>query len=124
MLDTIGEDHVQYLLVYQKADRRLAWFTWFLDREFEHVEVWRDLGDGVYLALMPCHDYMRFELVQGEPEGRIQRVTARRKRGTPMIPLGLKTCVSVVKATLGLRNALIVTPKQLHRYVAERNGVV
>lgn len=123
MLDTIGHAPVRYTLVYQKADRRMPWL-WFLDPDFEHVEVWRDLGEGLWLALMPCHDYMKFEVIEGLPEGRVQSVLARRPPRGAMFPAGLKTCVSVVKAVLGLRHPLILTPRQLHHYVSERNGVL
>ena len=42
----------------------------------------------------------------------------------PMFPAGLKTCVSVVKAVIGVRNAFVLTPRQLYNYVDKRGGIV
>jgi hypothetical protein len=95
-----------------------------VDREFEHVEIWQSLGLGYYLAFRPYHDHLVADLVAGEPDGRVQRVRAKRVRRTAMFPLGLKTCVSVAKAMLGIRNAFILTPRQLFRYVEKHRGVV
>jgi hypothetical protein len=124
LLDTLDDRPIDYLLVYSGNAPRLAWFTRFLDPEFEHVDVWFDLGLGYYLALRPYHDSLQFHLVEGRPDGRVQRVRARRRSTRAMLPFGLKTCVSVAKAALGIRNAFIVTPRQLYRYVEKHRGVV
>lgn len=124
LIDTIGDRPIDYLLVYSSNSPRLAWFTRFVDREFEHVEIWQPLGLGYYLALRPYHDHVTFELVAGEPSGTVQRVRARRRSRAAMFPLGLKTCVSVAKAVVGIRNAFILTPRQLFRYVEKHRGVV
>lgn len=124
LLDTIGDRPQDFLLVYSSNSPRLAWFTRFVDPEFEHVELWQSIGEGYHLCLRPYHDHLVQEIVHGEPEGVVQRVRARRRSRSAMFPLGLKTCVSVVKAMLGIRNAFILTPRQLHRYVEKRKGVV
>lgn len=124
LLDTAGTAPIDYLLVYtHRADDR-AWWTRWLHRELYHVEVWRDLGDGYYLALCPNHDFLTFDLVQGEPTGTVQRVTAYRKVRKALWPLGLKTCVTVAKAALGLRAPWVITPRQLFNHIHHRNGIV
>lgn len=124
LLDTIGERSGNFLLVYSKNSPRLAWFTRWIDREFEHVEVWQDLGLGYYLRVQPYHDVFVVDMAEGAPDGRVQRVRAKRIRRDAMFPFGLKTCVSVAKTMLGIRNPFIVTPWQLFRYVEKRKGVV
>jgi hypothetical protein len=124
LLDTVGCDPRSYLLVYQPHSSRAAWWTRSLDPRFAHVEVWRRLDEGIYLTLQPFHDYLVTDLVEGEPNGVVQRVVARRPQGLPMFPIGVKTCVSVAKAMLGIRAAWVLTPYQLHKYVAAHGGVV
>lgn len=124
LLDTVGCSPLDYLLVYQPASPRAAWWTRALHPLFSHVEVWRRLDDGIYITVSPFHDFLECNIVEGDPTGLVQRVTARRPHGTPMFPLGVKTCVSVAKSMLGIRAAWILTPLQLHNYVAHRRGIV
>lgn len=124
LLDTVGCNPCDYLLVYQQRGERSAWWTRALSPRFAHVEVWRSLGDGAYLAVQPFHDCLSADITFAEPDGVVQRVVARRQRGGVMFPVGVKTCVSVAKAMLGVRAAWIVTPWQLFRYVESRKGVV
>jgi len=124
LLDSAWAEPIEYRLVYQPADERTVWWARAMSPKFVHVEVWRLLDVGYWLALQPYHDFLTFNLVEGEPQGVVQRVQARRVRGTPLAPIGLKTCVTVAKAALGLRNPWIITPLQLYRHIASNNGVI
>lgn len=124
LLDTAGCMPVQYLLVYPREGQRRAWWTFFLPDGLDHVDLWRPLGQGFYLVLAAYHDCVSMELVEGEPSGLVQRVTARRPRGKAMFPAGLKTCVTIAKAALGIRAPWVITPRQLYRYVQKRDGIV
>lgn len=127
-------DPAEFALVYPPAEESTAWWARWVGRRsgFVHVEAWWRLGeiDGLewWCAIRPYHDYLAAEMVRGPPESiegaRVQRVVAARRRGTPLFPAGLKTCVSVVKAALGIRAAWIITPQQLYDYVERRNGYV
>lgn len=124
-LDGIDVDRTAlYLLVYQPRAEGWPWWSALVGDAFAHVEVWWLLGDDYYVAVRPYHQYLTVDIMQGPPEGRVQEVVARRLHDSTMFPLGLKTCVSVAKAMLGIRAAWVVTPRQLHNYVAKRNGVV
>ena len=123
--DSVSEKQVaQYLLVYSRRSEDTAWWARLVHRDFTHIEIWWALGEGFYVAIRPYHHYLVADVMQGEPEGVVQPVTALRKHTTSMFPAGLKTCVSVAKAVIGVRAPWIITPRQLYRYVAARNGVV
>lgn len=124
LLDLAGCDPIDYLLVYQKPESAHTWWTRRLHPQFAHVEVYREIEPGLYFATQPCHDYLVTNVVDRLPAGRIQRVTALRRRGNAMWPVGLKTCVTIAKAMLGVRAAWVITPKQLYGYVAARGGTV
>ena len=115
----------EYLLVYYPRSESTAWWArWLAERELAHVEIWWAIGEGYYVAIRPYHHFMVADVMHGEPEGVVQKVTAMRRARWPMFPVGLKTCVTVAKAVIGVRNAFIVTPRQLFNYVEKRGGVV
>lgn len=124
LADSVGCDPKNFLLVYNARCETSAWWTKFLDPRMAHVEVWYDLGQGFYLALQPFHDRLEFSLVEGCPQGLVQRVTARRVTGKLLFPFGVKTCVSVAKATLGINAPAVITPRQLFKHVENNQGVV
>lgn len=125
LLDLQGCNPCKFVLVYTKREETAAFWTKWLHSDFSHVEIWKPIGDGLYLTLEPFHDYLVTGLAEGLPQEAIcQDVTARRPTGTPLFPFGLKTCVSVVKAALGLRAAWIITPKQLFTHIQSRRGLV
>ena len=117
----------EYLLVYSyRTDATTAWWARWLTgtRDFSHVEIWWRLGEGYYVAIRPFHHYLMADVMCGEPSGTVQKVTAMRRHRTPMFPAGLKTCVTVAKAVVGIRNAFVLTPRQLYNYVDKRGGIV
>ena len=114
----------EYLLVYSKRSEDTAWWARWVHRDLTHVEIWWSIGEGFYTAIRPYHHYLVVDIMQGEPEGFVQRVTSMRRHTTPMFPVGLKTCVSVAKAVIGVRAPWGITPRQLLQYVAARDGVV
>ena len=123
--DGVAEGQVaDYLLVYSGRSESTAWWARLTSREFTHVEIWWSIGEGFYTAIRPYHHYLVVDIMQGEPDGVVQRVTATRQHTTPMLPFGLKTCVSVAKAVIGVRAAWIVTRRQLYNYVERRGGIV
>lgn len=125
LLDTQGCDPCRFALVYTAATEQSTWWTKCLSKQFAHVEIWTPIGNDLYLTLEPFHDYLKVGLAEGLPtDAIVQHVTARRSRGTPLMPFGMKTCVSVVKAALGLRAAWIITPKQLFNHIESRRGLV
>ena len=124
LLETANCDPSTFLLVYTQNGQRRAWWTFWLPRGLDHIDVWRPIGGGFHLAIAAYHDRLSIELIEGEPSGVVQRVVARRPRGKAMLPFGLKTCVTLAKAALGIRAPWVVTPRQLFRYVQKRNGVV
>jgi hypothetical protein len=124
LLDLAGCDPIDYLLVYYSRPEAQTWWTRRLDPRYSHVEVWREIEPGFYFATQPSHDYLVTSVVEAQPPGIVQRVSALRRRGKVLWPVGLKTCVTIAKAMLGVRAAWVITPKQLHDYVAQRRGIV
>lgn len=124
LLDCEGCEPVRYLLMYSPHCETSAWWTRWLHKDFAHVEILRLVEPGLYIGVLPFHDYLMVEVVEGAPTGVLQNVTAKRKRGVAMWPFGLKTCVSVAKSMLGVRAAGVVTPMQLYKYIEKRNGIV
>lgn len=115
----------EYLLVYTyRSEATTAWWARWFTRDFSHVEIWWELGEGYWVAIQPFHHYLEANVMQGEPHGVVQRVTAMRRHRRPMFPMGLKTCVTVAKAVVGIRNAFVLTPRQLYNYVEKRGGIV
>jgi hypothetical protein len=115
----------EFLLVYSGRDGDSPWWTRPLHRELAHVDVWQPFEmQGFYLVTSPLHDYLTVQLVEREPTGVVQHVYAQRAQGIAMWPVGLKTCVTVAKAMLGIRDARVWTPRQLHNYIERRNGIV
>ena len=123
--DVILEGQVaEYLLVYfRRSEGPTAWWARWIRNGFSHVEIWWSIGEGYYVAIRPYHHYLVADVVHGEPNGEVQRVTAMRRYRTPMFPAGLKTCVTVAKAVVGIRNAFVLTPQQLYNYVEKRGGI-
>lgn len=116
-----------YAVVYYAEQGTAAWWTRLIDRRFVHCEVWWELGDGYWVALRPNHCHLTFDVMVGPPEtmahcSAVQRVRVARQKTSPMCPVGAKTCVSLVKATLGVRVPWIVTPRQLYNYLNKRLG--
>ena len=123
--DGVAEGQVaEYLLVYYPRGEETAWWARGVDRHFAHVEIWSSIGEGFYTAIRPYHHFLIVDIMDGEPTGTVQKVTAMRRAKLPMFPAGLKTCVSVAKAVIGVRHPLIITPRQLFDYVEKRQGVV
>lgn len=127
LLDLEGCDPIKYTVVYSPRTSTSAWWTAGLEEGFAHVEVWRRIEPGFYHVIQPFCDYIALGVVEAEPYqlgGDYQEVTARRRMGRPIFPVGLKTCVSLVKAVLAVHAPLVITPYQLYKYIKDRNGVV
>ena len=122
--DGVDERPAQYLLVYSAREAQVPWWARWVDRELAHVEIWWEIGDGYYSAVRPYYHYLVTEIMHGAPNGRVQSVLAQRLDDSVMFPAGMKTCVSVAKAMLGIRSPWVLTPRQLYNYVERRNGVV
>lgn len=114
----------RYILMFSPRSETSAWWTRWLHKDFVHVELLQEIEPGLYLGILPFHDYLRIEVLEGQPAGALQEVTATRESRKAMFPIGLKTCTSVAKAVLGIRSPWIVTPRQLYKYVESRQGVV
>lgn len=120
----------QYLVVYYRAQPTSAWWTRLIDQRFVHVEVWWHLGDDYWVAVRPNHSHMTCDVMIGAPRvgensvTKLQTVTCLRQATTPMLPIGMKTCVTVVKAVLGVRAAWVLTPKQLYRHIRKRRQII
>jgi hypothetical protein len=118
-----------YHVVFYASQGTSAWWTKGLDQRFVHVEVWWHIGDDYWVAVRPNHCYLACDVMLGAPrEGEngvseVYAVICERGHTSPMVPFGMKTCVTVVKAVLGLRAAWIMTPRQLRNYL-NQTGVV
>lgn len=123
MYDDIAKPE-RYVLVFSPRAGTSAWWTRWLHKDFVHVELLQEIEPGLYLGILPFHDYLRFEVLEGKPTGTLQEVLATRESLRAMFPIGLKTCTSVAKAVLGIRKPWIITPRQLFKYVESRGGVV
>ena len=125
-----GLGPAEYLVVYYERESTSAWWTRWVDDAFAHVEVWWHLGEGYWVALRPNHSHVTCDIMVGAPvpgENRataVQSVRCERSAQTPMRPFGMKTCVSIVKAVLGVRSARVQTPKQLYDYITKRGYVI
>jgi len=113
-----------FLLVYSPAEVKFPWWTRFADRTLAHVDVWIPLEYDCFLVLQAQHDFLQASVTAEAPTGVVQKVHAQRLMGVAMFPLGVKTCVSVAKAVLGIRDIRVLTPRQLFTYVEKRKGVV
>lgn len=115
-----------YSVVYYANRGESAWWARFTHREFTHVEVWWDLGEDYWVALRPNYCFVTCDIMRGAPVAgtneisQVQRVECGRSATRPMFPLGMKTCVTFVKAVLGVRAAWVVTPRQLFSYISRR----
>lgn len=115
-----------YLIVFYEARAPLAWWTRWLDQRFAHVEVWWHIGDDYWVAVRPSYHYLSCDVMHGSPregEGGVTRtrvLRCRRDKVTPMMPFGMKTCVTVVKAVVGIRAAWVMTPRQLYNYLSKK----
>lgn len=126
LLDLANCSPRNYVLVYAPFEHRLAWWTRWLSQRFAHVDVWLELDEDLWLCLSGSHAYISIELINAPipKEYVVQRVTARRRDDVTLNPLGLKTCVSMAKAMLGIRKPFILTPLQLYNYVKRSRGLV
>lgn len=121
---SMGE--AMYCVVFYESRGASAWWTRWLDQRFVHVEVWWHIGDDYWVAVRPNHCYLACDVMHGGPRqgecgvSRFRTVKAMRSRSSPMVPFGMKTCVTVVKAVIGLRAAWIVTPRQLFNYLDKK----
>lgn len=115
----------EFLLAYSRTDSTTSpWWARWADPELAHVDIWQHVGDGCYIAVLPLFDCLGVELVGSQPSGIVQRVSARRQLGRVMIPFGPRTCVTVAKSMLGIRNWRIQTPRQLYKFIRRCNGQV
>lgn len=119
-----GEAPCEFVLVYSGTDGNSPWWARGADSKLAHVEIWQPVGDGCYIAVMPMFDCLGIELMGREPTGIVQRVWARRPLGYAMMPIGVRTCVTVAKSMLGIRNWRIQTPRQLYNFIRRCNGQV
>lgn len=124
-IDGISDERTaKYLLVYQASHEDAPWWAFMVDKSIGHVEVWWEIGGGYYTAVRPYHHYLVVDIMQGPPTGTVQEVLATRASDFPMFPAGLKTCVSIAKAMLGIRSIRVLTPRQLFNYIEQRDGIV
>lgn len=119
-----GEAPAEFLLAYSCTDGVSPWWARWADSELAHVEIWQPVGDGCYITVKPMFDCLWIELEGREPSGIVQRVWARRPLGYAMMPLGVRTCVTVAKSMLGIRNWRVQTPRQLYNFIRRCNGQV
>lgn len=113
----------EYLLAYSGTDTRTSpWWARGADSELAHVDIWRPVGDGCYIAVLPWFDCLAVDLVGRQPSGIVQRVFARPQFGRAMFPIGVRTCVTVAKSMLGIRDWRIQTPRQLYNFIRGLNG--
>jgi hypothetical protein len=115
-----------YHVVFYATQDTSAWWTRGLDPRFVHVEVWWHIGDDYWVAMRPTHCYLSCDIMHGAPRvgdngvSAVCEVTALREKTSAMWPVGMKTCVTIAKAALGLRAAWIVTPRQLYDYITHK----
>lgn len=115
----------EFLLAYSSTDARTSpWWARGADSELAHVDVWKPVGDGCYVVVSPWFDLLAVDLVGREPQGVLQQVSVRPQFGQAMFPLGVRTCVTVAKSMLGIRDWRIQTPRQLYNFVRRCNGQV
>jgi hypothetical protein len=115
-----------YSVVFYATQGTSAWWTKALNPRFVHVEVWWHIGDDYWVATRPTHCYLACDVMHGRPlvgENGVSAVCdihALREKTSAMFPFGMKTCVTIAKAIIGLRAAWIVTPRQLYNYLNPR----
>lgn len=122
----------EFYLVYSEADPDSPFWTRWLDKDLAHVDIWQPVGEGAYLVTRPHFDRLEVTYASqadfDEAQGRgdyAQYVHAHFPLlGKVMCPIGIRTCVTVAKAMLGIRRFGIFTPRQLFNYVEARGGHV
>jgi hypothetical protein len=125
-LDRQAMGEATYCVVFYESQGLSTWWTKWISKRYAHVEVWWHLGDDYWVAIRPNYCYMTCDVMHGAPRvgdngvSQFHVVKALRKRTSPMFPLGMKTCVAVVKAVIGLRAAWVVTPRQLQHYLSKK----
>jgi hypothetical protein len=123
-IEAMGE--ATYCVVFYGAQMPFAWWTRGLNQRFAHVEVWWHIGDDCWVAVRPNYCYLSCDVMHGAPREGDNGVThtrvlrCRREKTSPMVPFGMKTCVSVVKAVTGIRAAWVLTPRQLYNYLSTK----
>ena len=119
----------EFYLVYSEADPDSPFWTRWLDLQLGHVDIWQPVGQGAYLVTRPHFDRLEFTFASqadfDDAGHTVQWVRAHYTRlGKVLYPFGLRTCVTVAKAMLGIHRARIFTPRQLFNYVQARGGHV
>lgn len=124
-----GKSYGEYYVVFGKADLNIP----FIDRDYSHCYAmkWTDAG---WIMLNPALGYTEiFVLDSLNPEIRealahteytdIIHVGAWRKirRWRTPWPVAF-TCVEQIKALLGISAWWVITPRQLYKYLGERDG--
>lgn len=118
----------EFMLVFSPRDEKSPWWTRWVDRRLAHVDVWVPVGESCFVAVRPLFDYLEvgfespiYNLTAAQS---LQFVRATRPQGRAMFPFGLRTCVTVAKAMLGIRDWRIQTPRQLFKFIERHNGQV
>lgn len=124
LVDTIGRHPVDWFLVYSDMDDARHWLARLLKRGHQHVLALRRDG-ALWIAIHPHFSFVDVQLIRNDltpwqlyPGRVIQHVTAMRvnRWNSGALHVGPLTCVTVVKALLGIRAWHIVTPWQLFRH--------
>ncbi len=131
LLSAVDHAQVDWYLVFEDP-KQGNWWDIFLRRGFRHVYALRWDGDRwlvympdkalTYVGVIEAGRNDMLAIVSSECSA-ILRFVATRKTWRWRAPWVLApwTCVEQVKALLGIRHPLILTPWQLYRYVRAQN---
>lgn len=132
----------RYYVLFRKARFR-AWWSMFTVPGFEHCSVVEEMnfeGDGLasvdgFIHIDHCHGLLVHRVHSGNAREHVaealaaQRITVvavievEKSHRWGYIPFGLFTCVTIVKAILGLHDWRVQTPQSLLRNL-ERQGAL
>lgn len=138
LLDTAGMVCTSWYVVYSPGANPW-WWNKFLHPQFQHVQLWKSVQygpeptDRFWVQLDPGLEMARAEAYfEPDPpwahdasmQAQFVQVIRPRHRARQWFFFGMITCVEVAKVCLGINSWRVHTPRQLYRYIEQRNGIL
>lgn len=138
LLDTAGKVCTSWYVVYLPGENPWWWNT-FLHPRFQHVQLWKSVeygpesSDRFWILIDPGLEFASADVHfhheppwTWDPSMTVQRVQVIRPRHKvrQWMFFGMITCVEMAKVCMGINSWWVHTPRQLHRYIAKRNGIL
>lgn len=131
----VSEARTWYVIFDQPRTNRFRWIRFFTGYLFSHCYAVTEAGEGViifeplawglYCSYYPIKLEAALEDVMKSDTTALLSVTVEYIKSIDNVPRGLYTCVSSVKALLGLRKCpFTITPFQLYKRLCRHEGCI